>query len=648
MKKYALFGDLVLQAAYFSAFNLLVVIACVVILASSLDDLFIDAYYWVRAAYRSLVIRRRYPRLTAQELRSEEESWFAIMVPAWKEYAVLAQMIEHTIATLEYRKFVIFVGTYRNDTDTTIEAQRMARRYPNVVRPALVPNDGPTCKADCLNWIVQSILEYEAAHAMRFAGIAMHDCEDIVHPLELKLFNHLIERKDFLQLPVLSLERKWSDWVGCTYLDDFSEWHSKDLVVRESLTGCVPGAGVASCYSRRIIDRLLESGKEEPFCTDSLTEDYDTSFQMKRIGARMAFVWLPLEYKTRRRRLGRGQHREIDAKSIIATRELFPGTFRAAYRQRARWIIGIAFQGAHRLGWRGSLATKYMYLRDRKGTVTSLVTILAYVLLFNHLGQRFAAAHGWIVDDRTLLEASPTWLADIMFVNAAMLGNRVFQRVYFVTRLNGWRQGALSIPRLVVNNFINFFAVCRAWRLYAVSALTGQPIGWDKTKHSYPSREDLKLVHHSLGELLLSWHSITQQQLDDALALQKSRPGTRLGELLVDSGGLDGYTLADAIAFQAGLPRVDLRDRDWRVFSSRLPAYIAIRHSAVPFGDGEAGALNVAVPSPLDETAMAQLRAAAGVEVQCFIASEAEIAAALHEMHLPGEAQADRPKVNSL
>ncbi|MGT0251097.1 glycosyl transferase family protein [Burkholderia pyrrocinia] len=621
-----------LQAEYFHVFNALVVIACVVILASSLDDLYIDAHYWVRAAYRAIVIRRRYPRLTAQALRDEDERWFAIMVPAWKEYAVLAQMIEHTIAALEYRKFVIFVGTYQNDPDTTIEADRMARRYPNIVRRATVIHDGPTCKADCLNWIIQSILVHEEEHAMRFAGIAMHDCEDIIHPLELKLFNHLIERKDFLQLPVLSLERNWNDWVGGTYLDDFSEWHSKDLVVRESLTGCVPGAGVASCYSRRIIERLLEGTDNQPFCTDSLTEDYDTSFQMKRIGARMAFVWLPLEYKTTRRHLFGDQRREIDARSVIATRELFPGTFRTAYRQRARWIIGIAFQGAQRLGWRGSIATKYMYLRDRKGTVTSLVTILAYVLLANHVFQRFAVAHGWLPHGQTLLEASPDWLADMMLVNTAMLGNRVFQRVYFVTRLNGLGQGLLSIPRLVVNNFINFFAVCRAWRLFIASAVTGQPIGWDKTKHSYPSREDLQLVHRRLGELLLSWHAISQKQLDDALEMQRIDTGTRLGELLIESAGLDTETLADAVAWQAGLPRVELGGRDWRPFAARLPNYVEVRHRAIPFGIGEASALNVAVAAPLSETALAQLRAAAGAEVQCFIASEPDIVAALEEL----------------
>ncbi|WP_240324721.1 hypothetical protein [Trinickia diaoshuihuensis] len=87
-------GIVSVQAAYFSAFNFLVVVACVIILASSLDDLFIDVYYWIRAAYRALVIRRRYPRLTAQTLRSEEQRWFAIMVPAW---GVIGASCTHSI-----------------------------------------------------------------------------------------------------------------------------------------------------------------------------------------------------------------------------------------------------------------------------------------------------------------------------------------------------------------------------------------------------------------------------------------------------------------------------------------------------------------------------------------------------------------------
>ena len=40
-----------------------VVVIALVILVSGLDDLFIDAYYWIRQAYRGLVIRPRHPPL---------------------------------------------------------------------------------------------------------------------------------------------------------------------------------------------------------------------------------------------------------------------------------------------------------------------------------------------------------------------------------------------------------------------------------------------------------------------------------------------------------------------------------------------------------------------------------------------------------
>ena len=55
--------------------------------------------------------------------------------------------------------------------------------------------------------------------------------------VELKFFNYLLPRKDMIQLPVASLERNWFELVAGTYMDEFAEWHAKDLVVRESLAG---------------------------------------------------------------------------------------------------------------------------------------------------------------------------------------------------------------------------------------------------------------------------------------------------------------------------------------------------------------------------------------------------------------------------
>ena len=49
----------------------------------------------------------------------------------------------------------------------------------------------------------------------------------MLHPLELKYYNYLLPRMDFIQLPVTSLEREWYELVAGTYMDEFAEWHTK-------------------------------------------------------------------------------------------------------------------------------------------------------------------------------------------------------------------------------------------------------------------------------------------------------------------------------------------------------------------------------------------------------------------------------------
>lgn len=328
---------------YLALLNTLTVATTLVIFISTADDFFLDAFYWVRELWLWPQRGRTPVTISAQSLREREEQWLAIMVPAWKEYDVIAKMVENTLATMEYTRFIIFAGAYRNDAETTTEVERMVRRYPGRVVRAAVTHDGPTCKADCLNTIIQTIIRHEAGHGIRFAGVIMHDCEDVIHPLELKYFNYFILDQDLVQLPVLSLERKWYEWVAGTYMDDFSETHQKDLVARQALTGTVPGAGVALCYSRRAIEAVMKVRGDSPFNTSTLTEDYDFSFRLRELGMREAFVHFPIcenaeptedaEGKTRTRwRFGR---RKGTRPQLLATREYFPSTFRTAYRQRA-------------------------------------------------------------------------------------------------------------------------------------------------------------------------------------------------------------------------------------------------------------------------------------------------------------------------
>jgi len=611
--------------SYIEILDRLAVALAFIIFISSIDDLFIDIYYWLREIYRARFITRRYPPLRLHSLQEPDEKWLAIMIPAWEEDKVIGRMVEHLISTLEYTRYMVFIGTYKNDLATTKVVDDLAHRYRQVVR-ATVPADGPTCKADCLNWIVQTILLDERDHGRKFAGMIMHDSEDVVHPLELKLFNYLLPRKDFIQLPVLSLEREWTQWVAGTYMDDFAEFHQKDLVVRESLTGFVPGAGVASCYSRRIIQILVSQNANRPFNTDTLTEDYDFSFRMKLMGAKQIFVKFPVTFMIKRRRLI-GGYRDEAVQSYIAPRELFPDTFISAYRQRARWIIGIAFQGWQSQHWRGSFWTKYFLWRDRKGLLTALVTVLAYFVVINYLIIFIANFWQPVMSLHVWLQSNPSLLT-LMSINLLFFANRIGHRIYYVGNLYGWEQSLLSIPRLVVNNFINFSATLRAWKMFVHHLFTGQRIAWDKTDHAYPSEEQLRSFRRRLGDLLLEWGAIDNAALESVLASQ-AETGQMVGKLLLERGIVSPEILANAVAHQCRLPRATVDLNELKHALRYLPHRLIVRYRVVPLKVTTEGILHVGVCSPLPESGRAEVTDFHAGEVEQFIVTETEMTAAL-------------------
>lgn len=611
---------------YLDGLNVVAMMTAIIIFVSTIDDLFLDGYYWLYQIKR-LVRGETGETVDAQALRALDERYLAIMVPAWKEYDVIAKMIENTLATMEYERYIIFAGTYQNDAETTAEVERMVRRHPGRVVRATVLNDGPTCKADCLNWITAAIRRYETTHHIEFAGVIMHDCEDVIHPIELKYFNYAISDNDLVQLPVLSLPRKWNEFVAGTYMDDFSETHQKDIPSRQLLTGIVPGAGVASCYSRRAIEAASVERGGKPFNTSTLTEDYDFSFRLHELGMTETFARFPIA-EVMRETVSKHRQRVATARNLLATREYFPSTLRTAYRQRARWILGISFQGWQQLGWKGNWRDRYMFFRDRKGMVTSLVSILAYAVLINYVlvaGLRAAGIAPPTQAGAVLLTGT---LAPLLAINSLMLALRLGERFYFVAKLNGVTQGMLSLPRLFVNNLINFLAVCRAWRIFLNHLATGKPIAWDKTSHTYLSNDQLGKTRRKLGEILVEWGVVSAAQIDACLA-QQAGCGKRLGELLLENDALSAESLADALAEQAGLPRVSLANVVAGHFQAALALELQQTYRAVPFSTADDGTLNVAIGRPLTEDERETVKRAAGCNVAYFVASDAEIAAEL-------------------
>lgn len=621
--------DLML-AEYNSGLEVLAAILTLVIFLSSVDDLFIDAWYWMRRLFRRARIERnpQFRRLTVEQLREREEQPMAIMVPAWQESDVIAAMIQNMVEVLEYRHYRVFVGTYPNDRATIDEVERMARRYPQLQRVE-VPHPGPTSKADCLNSVVAAIFDHEREHGVEFAGVVLHDSEDVLHPLELKFFNYLLPRKDMIQLPVASLEREWYELVAGTYMDEFAESHAKEMVVRESVSGMVPSAGVGTCFSRKALVGLVGATRNKPFNVDSLTEDYDVGMRLSQMGMTSIFGVFPVTFHINRTSWARKGRRELLMQMPLCVREYFPDSFRAAYRQKARWVLGIGLQSWEQIKWRGrTTAARYLLLHDRKGVLTSFVSVFAYILVLHFILFHVGLATGWWhAYYPSLFEEGSFWRT-MLYVNAIFLAIRAAHRVYFTTQLYGWEHGLMSLPRMVVGNFVNCMAVARAWKMYLSYLFRGTRLAWDKTAHEFPSSAQLARRRQRLGELLTSWNAVEPGALERALEKQAGAD-VPLGRVLVSNGWLDEETLAEAIAYQADLPRAHLSAELVRRHAPDLPLPLVIRHRAVHMGRNKNGRPILAVTSPLSEAALAEITQAIGEEPVQRIAREGELAIAL-------------------
>lgn len=514
--------------------------SAVAILISGLDDLFIDVCYYGSQLRRRLS-RSGPAEATEAELRALPEQGIAIMIPAWHEDAVISHMLRNTLGTVEYRNYHIFVGTYPNDEATMMAVAEVAETDPRVHR-VVCPHDGPTNKADCLNWIIEGIRHFDKETGKRVDILMLHDSEDLVHPLSLKLMNRFIPEVAMVQLPVIPFESSAREMTAGTYLDEFAEAHLKDMVVRERLSGMVPSAGVGTGFSRAAIERLAQKHDNQVFNVGTFTEDYDLAFRLKAIGERSMLLQFTVE-----RTLVEGKTLRL-VRELVGTREYFPSNFKDAVRQKARWTLGIVFHGWQQRGWEGDLPLRYMIWRDRKALMTNSVNILGYLLLLEAAVGPYWGGAG-AEPSRPAFIPADGWVWKVILVDALLLFNRCVQRVACDARISSWKQAALSLPRIIWGNVINFCAVVRATHIFVRNRLTGEKPVWAKTAHAFPTEAQLLGYKRKLGDLLLEQRRITLAHLNAALQAQKGT-SKRLGDILVDSGYASENEIVAALAGQ--------------------------------------------------------------------------------------------------
>ncbi|WP_265569662.1 glycosyl transferase family protein [Sphingomicrobium nitratireducens] len=450
-------------ASLFAAFaGELALFAAVGFFVFALDDLLVDILYFTRRLWRSATVYRRHPRAFADRMGPPARpGWFAVLIPAWDESAVIGDMLRSTLERFGEADYRLFVGHYRNDEATAVEVMKVDDARIQLVE---IDADGPTSKADCLNHLYDALVALEWGMDRPAKAVVLHDAEDLVHPLELPLFDRLVERAAAIQLPVVPLVHPDSRWISGHYCDEFAEAHGKELVVREAVGAAVPLAGVGCAIERGALSQLAAQREGRPFAADSQTEDYELGLRLGAMGHKTLFVRIPAI---------------AGEEAVVASAGHFPSTLDTAVRQKARWIGGIAMAGWDRLGWSGSLGERWMRMRDRRGPLAAFLLLAGYAAAFLWAQLWFARALGAPI----ALEIDPL-LAALLGLNGMLLIWRLAMRMLFTARTYGPWQGLLAAPRLVVGNLIAILAAWRAFRLHA----SGKPQRWDKTRHIFPGK----------------------------------------------------------------------------------------------------------------------------------------------------------------
>lgn len=439
-------------------FSYLIIFA---VLLFCFDDLFID--------FIALVFNLKPKAISLDQLskmHNMPQKRIAIMIANWHEDDIIERMIHGNVGRLDYLNYDIFLGVYPNDVATVVAAQRLEAAYSRV-HVVINTKEGPTSKGQMLNEIVHHITAKEIRDKRIFDIFMLHDSEDIIHPLSLKLVNYEMDEVDFLQTPVFSLPTRWTDLTRAVYIDEFTESHTKDMLVRSFLKGGVPSAGVGTAMSHLFVSeiKLLQNG--QLLKEDTLTEDYHLGLMAQRLGYESKFVCSYVQKKNR-----------VDH---IATREYFPASAATSIRQKTRWTLGISFQGYDNLRWSKTFIENYFLWRDRRSFLNAIVLILSYALTLSYITYYFISGEWpkFLTADQMLL--------GVLSLNFYLMAIRLVQRYRLVFELNGFKLSLLIPARWFLANYINTLASFKAFKTYRAHVKTGTRPQWVKTTHELPT-----------------------------------------------------------------------------------------------------------------------------------------------------------------
>ncbi|RYD46948.1 MAG: glycosyl transferase family protein, partial [Verrucomicrobiaceae bacterium] len=311
---------------------LLMLLTSLLINLSSIDDSLIDlvAFGIVRAGLPGISGDIEVPRI-------------AVFVANWQEEEVLGKMVEGNLARIPYPSVSLYLGVYPNDEGTVRVAHELAAQYPDRVSVIVNTMDGPTSKGQLLNEMFAQVFSKDDCPDIA----VLHDSEDVIDPRTFPIYaSYQRAGYDFIQVPVFSLNRGKGLYVASTYMDEFAERHTREMIVRNAVGATIPSAGVGTGMTKTLLKHFLKT-RGQVLMSGTVTEDYILGVEAKRAGFKSAFAAVSSNAES--------------GLNFAATREFFPKTLAASIKQKTRWVYGINFEATYKLGWEGDLWDKYFF-----------------------------------------------------------------------------------------------------------------------------------------------------------------------------------------------------------------------------------------------------------------------------------------------
>ncbi len=141
-----------------------------------------------------------------------------------------------------------------------------------------------------------------------------------------------------------------------------------------------------------------------------------------------------------------------------------------------------------------------------------------------------------------------------------------------------------------------------------------------------------RVVTKKLGEVLLERGVITPQQLEDALAYQRTHGGL-LGQVLTQLGFATEEEIALALTAQYGFPYLPLENYELDDGMVRLiPERVARQYCVIPI-DRVGNSLTVSMADPSNIQAIEDIEMLTSCVVQAFISTPSDILKALERSY---------------